>query len=132
MKIQQDIRLTTKEQQLEWALLVLALLFVLLVIAGIITQAREVRWDNVLIPMFFFCGGLFFVLFGSNGLVKGQLVGKWTPNILRTWMTAITRVFIKRSRDKKGDTWKITFGIASLILGIVCATMAFHDLFSHF
>ena len=131
MKMQQDAKLDPKEQKLEWILLILWLFFMLLIIVGIINQSRGINYDYLLTPLFFFSGGLFFFLFGFNGLAKKQLVEKWTPYILSAWIKLITRLFVTRDNDKERNAWKITLGTVAVIAVLICWITAFYDLYKH-
>jgi hypothetical protein len=129
--MQQDIKLSSGEQKLEWTLLVILFVFLLVIIAGIISQSRGVNYDYLLTPLFFFSGGLFFLLLGFNGLAKKQLVEKWTPDFLSSWIKAITRLIVPGDHDKKNEAWKISLGLVAISTGFICWITAFYDLYKH-
>lgn len=129
MEMHQDVKLNSKEQKLEWILLALALVFISLIVIGVISQSKGVSFDHILVPAFFFFGGLFFLLFGLNGITKGQLTDKWTPYILSAWTKAIIKVFTLSNKKNQTNDWKITLGIASFLVGIVCTTIAVYHLY---
>ena len=117
------------EQRLEWALLALTLLFVSLIVVGVISQSKGVNYDRVLVPAFFFCGGLFFVLFGLNGIAKGQIVEKWTPYVLSAWIKALTQLFSMGNKNADIQAWKVTLGTVALLVGLFCTKTAISDLY---
>ena len=132
MNMQQDLETNSKAEKLEWALLALFSFAMLLVVIGIISQSQGVNRDTLLVPSFFLSGGLFFVLFGTNGLTNGKLVEKWTPYVLRAWIKGITRLFIASSIDREKDAWKLTLGMIALIVGGGCIATGLYDLYKHF
>jgi membrane protein CcdC involved in cytochrome C biogenesis len=131
MKMQQDVKLKSKEQKLELVLLSLFLFFIVVIIIGIVNQSRGINQDTILTPSFFFSGGIFFILFGFNGIARGQLIEKWTPWVLGSWIKAMTRLFVKQEDDKEKNAWKISLGITALIAGVVCIATGSYDLYRH-
>ena len=129
MVTQQVIKLNYKERKLEWTLCAVALFFLLLIICGVINQLRGVNYDSVIVPLFFFSGGIFFILFGLNGFSKGRLIAKWTPFVIAAWIKAITKLFIKRNNDNY--TWKISLGVLTVCAGLVCVAIAIFDITKH-
>jgi len=110
-------------------LFALFLLFITLIVIGVICQLRGVNYDRILVPAFFFCGGLFFLLFGLNGIAKGQLIEKWTHYVLSAWMKALTKLFTMGSKSSETGTWKVILGIVALLIGLVCTKTAIADVY---
>ena len=131
MEMQKGVKLNTREQILEWTLLGLAVVFVVLCVIGIINQSKGINGDDILVPSFFFSFGLFFLSFGLNGLVKGQLIEKWTPYILYASIKAFARLFIKKKADTANNAWKVVFGLIAILFGAVCVLTAIYDLQKH-
>ena len=131
MEMQQSIKLNSKEQKLEWTLLALASVFIILIIVGVISQSRGVNYDYILVPAFFFSGGLFFLLFGLNGIAKGQLIEKWSPFVLTAWTKAIMQIFVMKEKGAQTDVWKITLGLAAVLVGLICIATAINDIYKH-
>jgi hypothetical protein len=131
MEMQKGVKLNTREQILEWTLLGLAVVFVVLCVIGIINQSKGINGDDILVPSFFFSCGLFFLSFGLNGLVKGQLIEKWTPYILYASIKAFARLFINKKADTANNAWKVVFGTMAILFGAVCVLTAIYDLQKH-
>ena len=53
--------LNRKEKRQEWLLLSACILLFLIIIKGVYNQEHNIDQDNILIPLFFLFGGIFFL-----------------------------------------------------------------------
>jgi hypothetical protein len=117
--MEQKIHLTSREQKLEWILIGIAVITALIIIKGIINQISNIDQDSVLTPLFFLLGSGFFILYGLNGIKKGQLTEKWTPILLRKWMNLFAWLIFKIAKVKDEDNWKVILGIFAISFGLI-------------
>jgi peptidoglycan/LPS O-acetylase OafA/YrhL len=112
--------LDPKEKKQEWLLLSLFILFAFTVGKGVYNQTHHIDQDNILIPLFFFIGGSFFLLYGLNGLRKGNLIQKWTPAYLFNFLVFILNRIFSLPKEKGKSLVARILGMAGIIVAVVC------------
>jgi len=109
--------LNRKEKRQEWLLLSVSILLFLIVIKGVYNQEHNIDQDNILIPLFFLFGGIFFLIYGMNGLRKGNLTPKWTPFLLFQIALFLTKRLTSLTEENTREFVKKIMGILGLIIG---------------
>jgi len=126
--MKQYFELDANEKRLEWTLLVLFILFAITIGVGVYTQSHDMNLDRILIPVFFSISGLFFLLYGLNGVSKKNLIQKWTPfyiyNILQYFSERLGSV---EKVKAKSSVAKI-LGICGLLISAICFSFAIWDI----
>lgn len=107
-------------------LLLLGLISLLVVVAGVVLQAKNISEPDFMIPMLFAVYFLFFLIIGINGISKGNILLKWNlPYFYELTNKIFYRTFFNSAPAKRSDdSTKVFQGVCAVLLAMVCAYYA--------
>jgi hypothetical protein len=120
--------LDAKEKRLKWILLLLFILLASTIGAGVYFQSHHINHDRLLVPALFFICGAFFLLFGRNGLMKGNLIQKWTPFYLFDLLQFVVVRLGKVPKERAKTIVGRMLGVGGLLVAAICFSFALWDI----
>lgn len=122
--MRQYFELDPKEKKQELLMLTFAILAFATVAKGLYNQYHNIDQDHILVPLLMTMFGGYFLVYGINGLTKGNLTPKWTP----FYIFGIVQFLAKRIGSITQDKARIfstkLLGTLGLIVSIVIFTFA--------
>lgn len=121
--MQQYFQLDAKEKKQELLMLAFAILACLAIAKGVYNQFHNIDQDYFLIPFLMATFTGYFLVYGINGITKGNLLPKWTPFYVFQFVCFLIRKIgsIPKQRARMFTTKLL--GTVGLIVSVVIFTM---------
>ena len=121
--MQQYFPLDAKEKKQELLMLAFAILACLTIANGVYNQFHNIDQDYFLIPfsMAMFSG--YFLVYGINGVTKGNLIPKWTPSYIFQFICFLIRKVGSIPKERARMFTTKLLGTFGLIISAVVFTM---------
>lgn len=116
--MQQYFQLDKKEKTQEWILLSLSIVSFLIIGKGVYNQYHNIDQDEILIPLILIIYAGIFLLYGINGITKGNLTAKWTPFFIFEIIIFLVRKLGSLTREKARIFTVQLLGTVGLIISI--------------
>lgn len=116
--MQQYFQLDKKEKTQEWILLSLSIVSFLTIGKGLYNQYHNIDQDEILIPLILIIYVGIFLLYGINGITKGNLTATWTPFFIFEIIIFFVRKLGSLTREKARIFTVQLLGTVGLIISI--------------
>ena len=120
----QYFQLDSKEKKQEWLMLAFAISGFMTIAKGVYNQYYHIDQDYILVPLVMALFGGYFLIYGINGLTKGNLTPKWTPFYIFHVVCFLTRTIGSTKEGKAKSFSTKLLGVCGLLISIVCLTLA--------
>ncbi len=121
--MQQYFSVDAKEKKQELLMLAFSILACLTIAKGVYNQFHNIDQDYFLVPfiMAMFTG--YFLVYGINGITKGNLLPKWTPSYIFQFICFLARKVGSMPKERARMFTTKLLGTISLIISVVIFTM---------
>lgn len=121
--MQQYFQLDAKEKKQELLMLAFAILACLTIAKGVYNQFHNIDLDYFLVPLFMATFTGYFLLYGINGVTKGNLLPKWTPSYIFQFICFLIRKIGSMPKERARTFSAKLLGTIGLIISAVTFTM---------